>query len=149
MISTMLLCQREEVHLGNMSASICGFHTVPHWNSTAESDFDHYIPHLPNHSDFPFKELAYASTAYAISCSQSLIKISVSPAAWLFFILLWEFSTESSSPLPSLQSASSPNLASERLYIASSTIPRYSKGYSSSLSSTSPLSYSSSSTPRY
>ena len=74
----MLLCKREEVHLGNMSASICGFPTVPHWNSTAESDTDHYIPHLPNHSDFRLKKLAYASNAYATSCSQSLMKISVS-----------------------------------------------------------------------
>ena len=74
----MLLCKREEVHLGNMSASICGFPTVPHWNSTAESDTDHYIPHLPNHSDFRLKKLAYASNAYATSCSQSLMKIIVS-----------------------------------------------------------------------
>ena len=57
-----------------MRVSYC----IPRWNSTAESDFVHYIPHLPSYSDFPLNRLAYASTAYATSCSQSLIKVNLS-----------------------------------------------------------------------
>ena len=59
-MSTVLQFRKGEVHQVIRQLPFAGFILYPRWNSTAESDTDHYIPHSPNYSGFTVKKLAYA-----------------------------------------------------------------------------------------